>query len=127
MLPDIGAVAFGGAVGSVLRFLITWGATTTFGLAAVGTVIVNVIGCFLIGGLAEAAILGTALPDRMQLAVRVGLLGGLTTFSTFGYETLDLGGKLGSGPMLAYLVANLGLGLAAVWLGIWLARTWLSA
>lgn len=118
MFLDIAAVAAGGAIGSVLRFLITLAATATLGLGAAGTVAVNVIGCLLIGGLAEAALLGTAIPDRLQLAIRVGLLGGLTTFSTFGYEAIVFSQKSGLGAASIYVAANLLLGLAAVWLGM---------
>lgn len=118
MLADVAAVAIGGAVGSSLRFLVTLAAATALGMGAIGTVVVNVLGCLLIGGLAEATILGTSMPDRLQLAIRVGLLGGLTTFSTFGYETVVFAEKDGLGPAAAYVTTNLVLGIAAVWLGI---------
>ncbi len=114
MLGDIIGVALGGAVGSVLRYLVALAATATLGVGAVGTLIVNVLGCFLIGGLSEAALLGTDMPARLQLALRVGLLGGLTTFSSFGYESVDFASKSGWPTAIAYLGANLVFGIAAV-------------
>ena len=94
MFLDIAVVAAGGAIGSVLRFLVTLASSATLGIGAAGTVAVNVLGCLLIGGLAEATLLGLAIPERLQLALRVGLLGGLTTFSTFGYETIVFHSRL---------------------------------
>ncbi|WP_417744428.1 fluoride efflux transporter FluC [Rosistilla oblonga] len=118
MFADVLAVAAGGAIGSALRFLVTLAAATALGLGAAGTIAVNVLGCLLIGGLAEATILGTSMPDRLQLAIRVGLLGGLTTFSTFGYEAVVFAEKDGFGPAAAYVTTNLVLGIGAVCLGI---------
>ena len=123
MFADVMAVALGGAIGSVLRFTVTLAASTTIGIGAIGTLAVNVMGCLLIGSLAEATILGTGIPDRLQLAIRVGLLGGLTTFSTFGYEAVVFQEKAGFPTAFAYVSANVFLGLAAVWTGIVATRT----
>ena len=126
MIPDAFAIAIGGAIGSVLRYLITVAAQTTLNAAMVGTLIVNVVGCLLIGMMAESALIGISMPQRVQLGVRVGLLGGLTTFSTFGLDTVVLSTK--STPMLtgAYVAANLVLGIAAVWIGMMGVRNWAS-
>ncbi|MEZ6089638.1 MAG: CrcB family protein [Pirellulaceae bacterium] len=126
MFLDSAAVAIGGAIGSVLRFLITLAATVTLGLGAVGTLAVNVVGCLCIGCLAEVSILGTTMPERLQLAIRVGLLGGLTTFSTFGYEAVVFSQKAGFSTASIYVLANLVLGLAAVWGGMSIIRVWFS-
>lgn len=114
MFGDILCVALGGAVGSVMRFLVTLLATATLGVGAVGTLIVNVAGCFFIGALSEAALLGTDMPARLQLGLRVGLLGGLTTFSSFGYESVDFATKSGWPTAIAYMGANLVFGIAAL-------------
>jgi CrcB protein len=82
-----------------------------------GTLAVNVGGCFLIGGVLhlveDRALLG---PDA-RLFVAVGLLGGFTTFSAFGWETFELlrGGQLGLA--LLNVGGNVAAGLTAVWLG----------
>lgn len=83
-----------------------------------GTLFVNVAGCLLFGLLAELALGSDAVPRALKLALTVGFLGAFTTFSTFGYETLQLArdGELASAA--ANGAANLVLGLAAVWAGI---------
>lgn len=119
------AVALGGAIGAVCRFGVGV-AVARWNVSAVplGTLFVNVVGCLLIGALmpwfnrADTSIL------VRQLLI-TGFCGALTTFSTFGYETLLLT-KTASRPDLAliYIGANLVLGLGAVWLGGWIVE-WL--
>jgi CrcB protein len=85
-------VAVGGAVGSVLRFWTSgWtqaSAGTAFGVFPLGTLVVNVLGCAIIGMLAELGEQrGHMSPDARALLV-VGFLGGFTTFSAFANETV---------------------------------------
>lgn len=125
-MPPVLLVALGGALGAVLRYLVA----RAVGAAAFpwATLCVNVVGCFGIGlGLAwlqRATAAGTVEPERaadLRLLVVVGLLGGLTTFSAFGQETVALlrGGALGAAG--ASIALNLGLGFSAVVLGARLA------
>jgi CrcB protein len=112
-------VGLGGFIGSVLRFWIgglvqTAVPGSTFPM---GTMAVNVTGCFAIGFLAQLGEAQGALTPNARALLAVGLLGGYTTFSAFGNETVNL---LRDGQRLA-AVANIGgnlvLALAAVWLG----------
>jgi CrcB protein len=84
-------VAVGGAAGSVLRYLTNGLAIRWLGLDFPhGTLIVNVVGSFLIGlvqGLAEDS---AALPEPARLFLSVGVMGGFTTYSAFSYETVRL-------------------------------------
>jgi CrcB protein len=82
-----------------------------------GTLAVNVAGCFLIGGALHLVEDRAMLAPETRLFVAVGLLGGFTTFSAFGWETFEL--LRGSEPILALLnvAGNVLLGLASVWLG----------
>jgi CrcB protein len=82
-----------------------------------GTLVVNVVGCFFIGAVLHLVEDRTLLGPDARLFVAVGLLGGFTTFSAFGYETIEL--LRGSELRLALLnvAGNVLLGLAAVWLG----------
>jgi CrcB protein len=92
-------IAVGGAVGSVLRY---WVAIMTqqyserltarwFGHALpLGTLAVNVIGCFLIGVLAALFARHAVPHEQYRLALTVGVLGGFTTFSAFGLDTFTL-------------------------------------
>jgi CrcB protein len=55
-----------------------------------GTLAVNIIGAFFIGLMAEYCLRSTLIPENLRLGLTIGLMGGLTTFSTFSYETLKL-------------------------------------
>jgi len=115
-------VACAGGLGALAR----WGLTLVlqrFSPAAFpgGTLGVNVIGCFLLGLLAELALERTPLGGHARYVLLVGFLGAFTTFSTFGYETLIL---LREGAALRAALnvgLSVGLGLAACWGGVALA------
>ena len=85
-------VGFGGFIGSVLRYLISGWIhqilkTSSF---PIGTAMVNIIGCLIIGLLGGWAEHLQALGPHARLFLFLGLLGGFTTFSAFGYETMAL-------------------------------------
>ncbi len=117
-------VGLGGFVGSVLRFAIS-GAIHRLPASAGfpwGTLTVNAIGCLAIG--VTAALLEDhqiARPE-LRLFIVIGLLGGFTTFSTFGYESLSLARTGGLSRLLLNAGANLLLCLGAVWVGERAAR-----
>ncbi len=115
--------AFGGA-GAISRHLVTMLAVHWFGKGfPVGTLVVNVVGCFALGLLFHVAQTTSLVSDDWLYALGVGFLGGLTTFSTFGYETYArLENSLWWGAA-ANVILNLALGLLAVWAGINAART----
>lgn len=114
--------AFGGA-GAISRYLVTTLAVYWFGTAfPVGTLVVNVVGCFSLGMLFHVAQTTSLLSDEWLHGIGVGFLGGLTTFSTFGYETYArLENSLWQAAT-ANVLLNLVLGLLAVWAGINVAR-----
>jgi len=120
--PPVLLVALGGALGAVLRYLVG----RAVGAAAFpwATLCVNVVGCLGIGfGLAwlqRATAAGSVAPERaadLRLVVVVGLLGGLTTFSAFGQETVALVRAGALGAACASIALNLGLGFGAVVVG----------
>jgi CrcB protein len=118
------AVALGGALGSVLRFVISTLATNRFGPGfPVGTFVINLSGSFAIGVVAELALtraFGVSTEVRTFLAV--GFLGGYTTFSSFAFESLTL---LRDGAPLSALGYSLGsvvLGVIAAYAGLVVAR-----
>ncbi len=91
MFLNIVAVAIGGAAGSLVRYLIS--SFVSESIAArfpFGTFVVNMIGCLLIGLAAGYFLKRPEIPIYYRLFVITGLLGGLTTFSTFGFETFNL-------------------------------------
>lgn len=112
------AIAVGGGLGAVMRFSVSgFVQRLTDDAFPVGTLAVNVTGCLLIGFLG-ALFSGPALVrDEMRLFVLAGFLGGFTTFSTFGFETLSLLDDGEWARASANLVLSNGLGLLAVWLG----------
>ena len=107
-------VASGGAIGAVVRYGVGVGTKAWFGeTVPVGTLIVNVVGCFLFGVVLKSKL----VPDDYYPLVAVGFLGALTTFSTFGAETL-LAVEQGSWKLaVGNVLANVAFGLLAVWLG----------
>jgi len=83
-----------------------------------GTLAVNVIGAYLIGVIMETGLRSTLLPDTLRIGLTVGFMGGLTTFSTFSYETFKL---LEEGQLLfafANVAASVLICLLFTWLGI---------
>lgn len=122
MIPNVLAVAAGGAVGAVLRYLATLAITRgAFAGLPWATLAVNVVGCFLIGLLATLFAGPWLARETLRVGVLVGILGGLTTFSTFGFEAVSMIGHGRVGTAIAYVVASNAAGLAAVWLGFRLA------
>ncbi|MBN2446454.1 MAG: fluoride efflux transporter CrcB [Phycisphaerae bacterium] len=117
----------GSGVGGVMRWMVGgWVQRLSSGAFPIGTLAVNIIGCFLIG------LLTVALPGRLlvreefRIALLVGLLGGFTTFSTFGLETFALLNDGQAWRALLNVAGSVVLGLAAVWLGYRLAEGWLG-
>lgn len=84
-------IALGGAIGTVLRYLTSDVAARWLGVDfPYGTLIVNLVGSFLIGLVHQIGIETLVLPDSMRLFLTTGVMGGLTTYSTFSYETIRL-------------------------------------
>lgn len=112
-------VGAGGFIGSVLRYLVSgWVQQASRSVAfPFGTLAVNVIGCFVIGILAQLAESRGVFTSESRLFVFTGLLGGFTTFSSFGNETLNLARDSQLMNAFANVSANLVIGLVAVWLG----------
>jgi CrcB protein len=84
-------VCLGSAVGGGARYLISQGAMKVFGTSfPFGTLVVNVTGSFLIGLTMQVALSSTLISPTARIFLTTGVLGGLTTYSTFNYETLAL-------------------------------------
>lgn len=112
-------VGIGGFVGSVLRYLAS-GVVQDLSKSVAfpyGTLAVNVIGCFAIGFLSYLAESRGLFTAESRALVFVGILGGFTTFSTFGSETMNLWRDGEHSYVFANIVTSLILCLGAVWLG----------
>jgi CrcB protein len=112
-------VGVGSLVGGVLRFgLSTWVHRVLDNpWFPYGTLVVNGLGCFLIGFLAALAESRSVFTSEVRLFIFVGILGGFTTFSSFALETLSLARDTQSAAALANIGLQLTLGLVAVWIG----------
>jgi CrcB protein len=111
-------IAVGGAAGSVLRYLIGGAVQrTSAGGFPVGTMFVNVSGCFLIGILLRQ-FLNMQVSPELRAFLIVGFCGGFTTFSTFSAETLGLieGGEYGRAT--GYVILSVAMCLAATFAGM---------
>ena len=118
------AVGLGGFFGCIARYLTGVLVVRLFDAPVFpyATLIVNVAGCLLIGLLGGLAENTQLISPEMQLFLIVGLLGGFTTYSAFGYQTLTLAHE---GRMLLAILnvsAHIILGLGAVWLGAFIAK-----
>lgn len=117
-------VGAGGFLGSVTRYLV--GLALYSYIESPGfpyaTLVINVIGCFAIGlfnGVAESR---DIFSPEARLFTVVGLFGGFTTYSAFGYETLALARNATLASAAANIVLHIVLGLGAVWLGYWVSQ-----
>ena len=118
-MTNILLVGAGGFIGSILRYLVSGyiqQSTKSIDFPY-GTLAVNLIGCFVIGFLAQLAEARGMFTSESRSFVFVGILGGFTTFSSFGNETLNLARDSQLMNALANVGANVILGLFAVWLG----------
>jgi CrcB protein len=84
-------IALGGALGTMSRYGIGVWAGRALGTGfPYGTLVVNVLGCFLISVVTHAAISTNLVPPTMRLTLTTGFMGGLTTYSSFNLETTQL-------------------------------------
>lgn len=119
-MRDVLLIGAGGFIGAVLRYLV--GLSTKIFKdelpLPLGTLIVNVVGCLLIGVLATLAEQGNFITPQARNFLIVGILGAFTTFSTFGYESISLLRNESLFRFIANLIVQLVLGLGAVVLGM---------
>lgn len=111
-------VALGGALGSVARLAVSQGVLRLLGDGfPYGILTVNVVGSFAIGLIAAFFMRKFADHEAARFFLTTGFLGGFTTFSAFSLDVLKLvnGGQIGSA--FTYVVASVGLSIAAVFAG----------
>ncbi|MBX3437176.1 MAG: fluoride efflux transporter CrcB [Planctomycetaceae bacterium] len=118
------AVACGGAGGAVARYALSHWVVRKFPM---GTFVVNVAGCLLIGLIVGSLQQREWLSPVLRHLLIAGFLGSLTTFSTFGYQCVQM--LIDGNLQLALLnvLANTSVGFAAVGIGLWLGAGWTPA
>ena len=121
------AVAIGGAAGSVARYLMLLAIMQWAGSRfPVGTIVVNVIGCTVMGVLSELAALIWSPSPELRALLLVGVLGGFTTFSSF---TLDIGVLVARDEFTAaagYFLASTLFSVVGFFAGLWAVRSLVS-
>jgi CrcB protein len=119
-------VGLGGFLGSIARYWLSGLAHARFGAGFPwGTLAVNVLGCLAIGALSQVVEQRGGLAPELRALLVVGFLGGFTTFSAFGNETVDLFRSDERAVAWSNIAAQLVLTLGAVWLGRIGVECWL--
>lgn len=113
-MKNILCVALGGAFGSVLRYLISMIPVSNANGFPLTTLLINILGSFLIGLIAALSGRHAGIPPETLLLLKTGICGGFTTFSTFALESSALiqNGKISSA--LIYIAASIIFSLSAV-------------
>jgi len=115
-------VFLGGGLGSLLRYIISKTFNNYFEHFYLGTFLVNMIGCLIIGLVLGLSYKNNLLSQNQTLLLTTGFCGGFTTFSSFAFENHSL---LKSGEILhfsIYTVSSIVVGVLAVLLGLWLSK-----
>lgn len=125
----VAVVACSGALGAVCRYWVglyvrsaDWAGPFPF----VGTIVVNLLGCFLFGCIAQMVIEMELISPFLRLALLTGFLGAFTTFSAYSFDTLELWEQRGLLWAGAYVLTQNVLGIALAFFGVALVR-WLSS
>ncbi|HEX7775328.1 MAG TPA: fluoride efflux transporter CrcB [Parvibaculum sp.] len=126
-MNSIFAVAVGGAIGSVLRYLLNIEVSRNLGTNFPwGILVVNILGCFVMGAIAESFALKFSAPQEIRSFIMTGIMGGFTTFSAFALDTGNLIERDAFGLAGLYVTASVGGSILALFLGLWAVRTILA-
>jgi len=117
------AIGFGGAVGSVARYLTMVAVGHWFGMAfPYGTLAVNVVGSLAMGVLVELSALVWSPSPELRALLTVGVLGGYTTFSTFSLDVAFLMQRGDTAAAAVYVVVSVLLSVGALFAGLHIIR-----
>jgi len=117
-------VALGGAIGASLRHVVNLGSLRFAGPAFPwGTMAINIAGAFVMGVFVGFLARRAGGSEALRLFVATGILGGFTTFSAFSLDFAVLWERGATLPAMGYVLASVLGSLFAIFLGLWLART----
>ncbi len=123
-LAVVGAVAVGGAIGSVARYLVAgWLQSPAWNGCPYAILIVNFTGSFVMGVLTGAMALKFQFTPDVRALRTTGIVGGYTTFSTFSLESAMLMERQAYGQTLLYVFGSVVLSILALFAGLWLMRS----
>lgn len=118
------ALILAGGVGVLLRFLLGRAAyNLQLTALPLGTLLANIIGCFLIGYLSAVLVDRWQASEQIQIIVLSGFLGGFTTFSAFSLEAINMLQESGYVRVLGYIVFKVTLCIFMCFLGLALAKS----
>lgn len=117
------SIAVGGAIGALGRYALSSQITHLLGPAFPwGILVVNVLGCFAMGVIAELAALNWNMSPEMRAFLATGILGGFTTFSAFALDTAVLTERGDLANAMLYVAGSVGGSVAALFLGLAVVR-----
>mgnify|MGYP002021005414 CR=1 FL=1 len=117
-------VATGGALGAVLRYILTNISKTLFASSIYGTISVNIVGSFLIGYFITSNIGSNLSENFIKSFVIIGLLGSFTTFSAFSYEVIDLIKTKNYIASFTYIFISIFICIISAYIGTLLNKFW---
>lgn len=118
-------IAAGGALGSLMRYALQgWVQRLTGSMFPLGTLAVNITSCLAVGLLAGMFASPQLIREEYRIGITVGVLGGYSTFSTFGLESFNLANEGDSRLALLNMVMSCVLGFVAVWFGYRVSERW---
>ena len=115
-------VFLGGGLGSILRYWISKNLNSYYSNFYLGTFLVNIIGCLLIGILVGLTLKHNYITQNQTLLLATGFCGGFTTFSTFALESNILLKESSILYTSLYLGLSVALGILAISFGLWLCK-----
>ena len=115
-------VFLGGGFGSILRYIISKNLNTYYSNFYLGTFLVNVIGCLIIGILIGLSLKNNYISENQTLLLATGFCGGFTTFSTFALESNILLKEPSLLQTSLYMGLSVVIGVLAISLGLWICK-----
>lgn len=116
-------IVLAGGLGALCRYLLGGGALNlNHATLPFGTLLVNVLGSFLIGYLSWSLVYRWQLPKDLQVVILTGFLGGFTTFSAFSLEVVRYFEDGHIGRAIIYVLGSVLLSIGMCILGLWLAK-----
>ena len=121
------AIGLGGAIGALARYVVSSQITHLIGPGFPwGILVVNVLGCFIMGVIAELSALSWNLTPELRAFLTTGILGGFTTFSAFALDTAVMTQRGDMMATMLYVVGSVAGSVAALFVGLAVARAFVS-